>query len=258
MPGPVKLFPETLLDGTDYLMLSALVPTREAKSLIQPRLTTLKVCAEKMPLDREGTDIYNNYVLSGYEHVRTEEGTFTKINFTQDFGSDGAGTLVRTFDSSEESFYWPAVLIDVLFGHVEINGTSVGIGTRTQFSHHSIAPQLIQAYHGLTKITVRDYIGMVPFTGITTESLHPTRVAWNMAGFNGSGSVPECLTSGVTVPQVVIDGSSTVISPQRIFDATPQTTWIAHIYSDIVTVQNGLYFRRTKTAAVPPHTPGES
>ncbi len=152
------------------------------------------------------------------------------------------------------------MLIDVQFNHVEINGSTISIGgDPNEYSRWSIAKQLIQRYHGLTKIMLRDYISMVEFTGhLAVESLHPTRVEWSLSGYNGRDSVEECLTGGISTPACVHAGSSTVIVPARNFDATPQTTWVDHVFASMPVQRNGLWFLQTKEAIVPPHEPGES
>jgi len=205
-------------------------------------------------VDKGGTTIYDNYTFQGFDATSDGNDSMRAM-----FVAPISSTLVRTYDDSDESFYWPAVLTDITFNHYDIypNG-AFGIGTSgNQYSIWQVAPQLIQAYHGLTKIVVRDYISASPFTGITTEGLHPTRVYWDLAGQGGHGSVPECLTFGdVVTPECINFGTATVSVPSLTFDATPQTTWIDHIFSDKVSYADGYYFRRTKTAIVPPHQPG--
>jgi len=172
------------------------------------------------------------------------------------------GTLVDAVPTSIESFPWPKVLTDISWNQVELkpNGDVTTGGTPSQYSSWSITPMFIDEYHGLTKVTERYYISNVPFDEsiITAESLHPTNVHWELGGSNGNGAVTNCLTGGITTPAIVASGSSTVIRASTTFDATPQTAWVEHIFYDVVTRQNGLYFRLTKTAAPPPHTPGQS
>ena len=182
--------------------------------------------------------------------------------------NDGVGVALHPeIISSRESFYWPAVLQGVIFNHAEFYGTTASQGTPTNYSKWAIQARIINAYHGLTKVLINNYVSRSPFTNITAESLHPTHVHWELAGENGHGGVSEpCLTSGVTTPEVKAatwDGTtyvvtSIVISPQRTIDATPQTSWIDHIFIDEVTYKDGLYWRHTEKAIVPTHAPGES
>ena len=98
----------------------------------------------------------------------------------------------------------PKVLTNISWDHVELkpNGDVTTGGTPSQYSSWSITPMFIDEYHGLTKVTERYYISNVPFSAatITSESLHPTNVHWELGGSNGNGAVTNCLTSGNSTP----------------------------------------------------------
>ena len=263
-----RFYTETLLPGTDEEIAYLLVPVLEMDAGLKKLRGTL---LRDHPLaDLCGGDAkYLDFKLLGYEHVGRMDASNTsylRVSFSKDYNvvDDGkqVGTLVDTVPTSIESFPWPKVLTDISWNQVELkpNGDVTTGGTPSQYSSWSITPMFIDEYHGLTKVTERYYISNVPFDEsiITAESLHPTNVHWELGGSNGNGAVTNCLTGGITTPAIVASGSSTVIRASTTFDATPQTAWVEHIFYDVVTRQNGLYFRLTKTAAPPPHTPGQS
>lgn len=248
------------IPGVAIATVWAWVPASTFRSISIPAMDTLLSACNWV--DKGGTDTFDSYKFKGFDAME-EKTDMMRAIFVPDL-SLTYDTPVRTFNSTEESFYWPAVLTSITFNHVEEwNGTFSLSSYPTNLSYWSVVPKLINSYHGLTKIQINDYISDVASWTVTTESLHPTKVHWSLPGHNGTGSVPECLTDTVNVPAVYMAnagfGGGTTIAAARTIAATPHTTWPAtHVYSDVVTFADGLYFRRTKTAYKPPNTPGES
>lgn len=255
-PLPIS---ESILPYLDGFRKILHVPSSQAAIDRMPaRGTTMKACEDiGIGLDTAGaTDTELAYTFSHATALPHRD--LVALTFVKDFDRTEA---VATYYETEESYYWPAVLQSITFGHVEFDGVlwSSG-GSPNENSRWSIVEKIKSKYTGMTQVQVDEYLSRIPWpqAEISTNSLQPTVVRWDL--LNKSGQTPECLHGSVTVPEVKLSSNSYVICAQRTFDATPQTAWADHVFSDRVVFlpESGLWLRRKKTAITPTQSPGES
>ncbi len=255
--GLSKLDFETLIPGTNEVILYALIPNNElmAAGLGTVAVTTLKT----HPLiDMQGApSAYGDYLLSAYEAVNVQGRNFVRATFAEAYT---ASAVVQTI-YRKKPYGWPPILSSLMLrgnvlspDHECVGGNSTNIIFFTDLTYP--ATDVVwskDAYDGITRFKHEIFCSNVQHTIATaTMGLFPRSLHFDRRIF--SASLPPHLRSAVTIPQLMVTddvGTTFSVYSSITFPATANTGWVDHPVSDDQNCIHGVWVREKVTALVP-------
>ena len=270
---PSRLNFETLIPGTDEVIVFALIPNNEAMAVtLQPRGTVLTECRW---VDRQGGSQFNSYILSQYERVRLDGGEYVRVNFCKDYsainpatGAPYSQTPVQSIPSVGNHYWHPVLKALTIIPDDNSPRTyrSAGSTNSTLISGPSFYVREVYvpgATEG-TRFVVDTFCSQNPFKISQKPTPQPASVSYDVPG--KSGGFPECLHGGIEIPDLSTSSSKLILGDNgapgtsssassgiegQIFPATNFKRRAPYVLKDDQQFQSGVYVR-TRVRVFPP------
>lgn len=252
---------ETLIEGTNEVVVYALIPNRDLMAMGPQAIGT--TLANHPLLDRQGCTAYDSYKLGSYEMMNGSDGEYVRANFLKSY----TATDVQRTVYNRKQYGWPPVLSSIKLkgcynggnGDKECVGNS---DTTTEYACEvptDIPTVDVQwskdSYDGITTFKTETFLSNTQHDLSTNlNGLAPRSIHFNRHVI--SASIPPSLHASTVIWKYHMllyapTPDQEIIFDAETFAATTQTSWADHVVSDEQDFFHGVW-RRVKVTAITP------